>query len=241
MQLKIRFQLNRDLNLPISYQHILQAVIYHALEETPEYSSFLHDIGYSTGSRSYKAFTFSYLAGRYGIEGKRIRFFDEVSFEVRSPDETFIRVLEYGMMHNGISFAGSDTYDPEITVTNRKIRDEEIRIQMRTPICVCSTDPESRKTYYYDPSEEEFYREAADNFCRKYYACCQEVPCDGIRLSPVAVSDRDKVVAKFKDFYLTGWKGKYLLEGEPEYLDFLYQTGIGARNSQGFGLFDIVR
>ena len=40
-------------------------------------------------------------------------------------------------------------------------------------------------------------------------------------------------------FYVTGWRGSYLLSAEPQVLDLLYQTGLGSRNAQGFGLFDL--
>ena len=39
------------------------------------------------------------------------------------------------------------------------------------------------------------------------------------------------------EYYLTGWEGDFLLDGDPETLCLLYQTGLGDRNSQGFGMF----
>ena len=32
-------------------------------------------------------------------------------------------------------------------------------------------------------------------------------------------------------------EGDFLLDGDPETLCLLYQTGLGDRNSQGFGMF----
>ena len=34
--------------------------------------------------------------------------------------------------------------------------------------------------------------------------------------------------------------GVSCLEGFPEYLTFLYNTGLGSKNSQGFGMFEVV-
>ena len=39
---------------------------------------------------------------------------------------------------------------------------------------------------------------------------------------------------------LTAYSGTYELFGERKYLDFLYQTGLGSKNSQGFGMFEIM-
>ena len=51
---------------------------------------------------------------------------------------------------------------------------------------------------------------------------------------------KDKYVTKYNDFYITGWQGIYELSGKREYLEFLYYVGIGERNSQGFGMFEII-
>ena len=39
---------------------------------------------------------------------------------------------------------------------------------------------------------------------------------------------------------ISGWYGEYYLVGKRKYLDFLYQTGLGSKNSQGFGMFDVI-
>ncbi len=85
MQLVVHIGLDEPLSLPINYNHILQAVIYRSLGNMPEYATFLHDGGFARGQRQYKMFQFSQLKGEYRIENKRITFFSEVSFEVRSP------------------------------------------------------------------------------------------------------------------------------------------------------------
>ena len=56
---------------------------------------------------------------------------------------------------------------------------------------------------------------------------------------PLKVGRRDKYVTKYKGFYLSAWLGEYQLTGPRKNLDFLYQTGLGCRNSQGFGMFEI--
>ncbi|MBQ8166545.1 MAG: CRISPR-associated endoribonuclease Cas6, partial [Lachnospiraceae bacterium] len=60
-----------------------------------------------------------------------------------------------------------------------------------------------------------------------------------VRLEPIKVTQKDKYVTKYKGIYVSGWKGIYQLSGEAKYLDFLYQTGLGAKNAQGFGMFEI--
>ena len=52
--------------------------------------------------------------------------------------------------------------------------------------------------------------------------------------------EKDKYVTKYKGFYINAWFGMYVLTGKRQYLDFLYQTGIGSKNAQGFGMFEII-
>ncbi|MBC7189418.1 hypothetical protein H5U35_04285, partial [Candidatus Aerophobetes bacterium] len=39
---------------------------------------------------------------------------------------------------------------------------------------------------------------------------------------------------------IKGWMGTYRLEGNPELIKFSYDAGLGAKNSQGFGMYEVV-
>ena len=41
----------------------------------------------------------------------------------------------------------------------------------------------------------------------------------------------------YKTTRITGWHGRFRLSGSPEMLDLLFHSGLGAKNSQGFGMF----
>lgn len=49
-----------------------------------------------------------------------------------------------------------------------------------------------------------------------------------------------KMVTKYQGHYIIAWYGEYILSGKRKYLDFLYQVGIGAKNSQGFGMIEML-
>lgn len=46
MQLIITHKTEPELVLPINYHHILQSIIFKAIEKTPEYEKNIHDYGY---------------------------------------------------------------------------------------------------------------------------------------------------------------------------------------------------
>ena len=240
MQLKVSHKIQNELVLPLNYHHILQAIIYKSLGKSYGYNNFVHDTGFQFDNRKFKMFTFSLLKGKYRIENRKIYFQQEVSFEVRSPEIFFIRQLAEHIEKYGISYGEQHYNDIEIELSEDTIEWEEVHIKMKTPITVYSTDPFSKNTYFFQPDEEEFYQQICDNFVRKYIACFGVEPEEGIWIEPVRVSDKDKFVTNYKGFYISGWYGEYYLTGRRKYLDFLYQTGLGSKNSQGFGMFDIV-
>ena len=109
---------------------------------------------------------------------------------------------------------------------------------MLSPICLHTTNPETHRTTYYNPHQEMFSLLAEENFARKYCAAFGEMPESGIRLSPLRIEPGDKLVTRFKDLIIEAYGGRYVLEGDPAYLTFLYNTGIGAKNSKEFGMFE---
>ena len=75
------------------------------------------------------------------------------------------------------------------------------------------------------------------NLISKYEAFYGRKPGGAVSLEPIAVTPGDKCVTKYKGWYVTGYRGKYCLSAQPEVIDFAYHTGLGVKNSAGFGLF----
>ena len=105
-----------------------------------------------------------------------------------------------------------------------------------SPITVHTTD-QARHTIYHSPSEAAFYEHIIRNAQRKWSSFYGNVP---FALSVEAVEDMPcrRLVTTFKRTYITAWYGNFVLHGAPQVMDFLYHTGLGARNSQGFGMFE---
>ena len=63
---------------------------------------------------------------------------------------------------------------------------------------------------------------------------------DNITITPVRLTPADKYITIYKNTIIEAYRGIYVLSGRPEFLDFLYNVGLGSKNSQGFGLFDVI-
>lgn len=237
MQLKIYIDLKGEkLTLPINYNHILQGIIYTSLSNDSKYKNKLHNEGINNLS-NYKLFTFGPLCGKHFIENKQITFTEKIFWEIRSVDDYFIFLLHEYFKTNGVMF-GNRKIMPKLNVENKIIVEDSISIKMKSPICVIKKN-EDNKTIYLSPRDLSFEESVNNNFRKKYFAYYNVEPSSDIEIVSTELSHSDKVVTTLKGIYIVGWKGKYILNGSTDYLTFLYNSGIGTKNSQGFGLFEI--
>lgn len=237
MQLHLTFR-GDNICLPLAYRSILQGLIYHALESDPQFSTHLHERGCILGNHKFKGFTFSPLRGEYFISGKKIIFIKDVSFEIRSIDSRVIHLLSEALSENSIVALGNNT----VTVTESRIGDNHLlipsaNIRLMSPMVAYVTD-EDKKTYYYGPSDPEYLPAIERNALRKWESLCGSTDGAYLCIEKLGHMKSRKEVTSFKHTYITAWYGEYRLNGKPELIDMLYQTGLGAKNSQGFGLFD---
>ena len=233
MQIRITVKNINEITLPISYHHIQQSAIYALIKGN------LHNEGMICDKRDYKLFTFSEFTGKYSIRNKRITFYDRISFEFRCFDneigESFIsNIKEYGLRLGDISYHNID-----LDINNLSISDNQIKIRMISPICVYETGSD-KHTRYFNPGDDRFAELVNANFIRKYTAAHGVAPQSEMCLNLVKCTDKDKCLTKYKNCYIEAWSGVYYLKGEPEHLTFLYNVGLGAKNSQGFGMFDVI-
>lgn len=225
------------ITVPLNYQYGVQSMIYSLLRGTRKETEW-HDCGFDYEKRVYKLFTFSTLRGRKKIENKKIYFSDLVFLDIRSVSDEFCADLI-----NGINRCSSvELYGQRLSVISASwsteiFKKNEMNIRMLSPVTVHST--EGNRSIFYKPGDSVFSERISGNFLRKYKAFCGEDAAEGVSISPVSVSERDKTVTVVKNTIITAWRGEYILKGNPEYLNFLYYCGIGDRNSAGFGMFEI--
>lgn len=240
MKLVLKHQLNKPVELPINYNYILQSIIYKCICNDNDVSTSLHNSGYQNGKRQYKLFQFSNIKGHYRIkkETKSIIFDDDMTWEIRSVDNELLNIIADSITRKGIRFDNQEVEKTEVTMVNCDILCDMIKIKMDTPICVYSTSQEKDNwVEYYSPYDTEFAEQVNDNFRRKYKAYTGREADSDVTIELIKCSPKDKIVTRYKGKVLSGWKGLYMLKGKPEYLNFLYHTGLGAKNSQGFGMF----
>lgn len=247
MRFRVQFKSDKSLRLPLAYQQIMQGFAYHALKDE-DFSSFMHERGYSVdGQRNFKLFTYSRLEGNYTIDqkAKQIVFKQgEINWQVSSIVPQFIQELGQSLLTaDSLHLNGQSIHVQEVKYTQPRIQTEQCRIQMLSPITIHRTyqdeDSGKKSTQFFNPQDVVFSQFIKDNLKKKYESFYGKKPEGQFSIHPIQVRNKDKLVTRFKNFMITGWNGRYELSGKPELLDFALKVGVGDRNSQGFGMFEV--
>ncbi len=240
MQIVLNFKCDNAV-LPIAHKYQVQGLIYSMLSSSRAYCDFIHNEGYALGEKKFKLFTFGNLYGKYIIENKHIVFLNEFSLEIRSPNSEFINaIIQYASSNRQCVLCGNDIYLKNFFVKNKVIFENEIEIKTFSPITTYKT-LDNGKTLYYPPNESEFYDSIIKNAVNKLLSYGISAGESDIELTPMCeFTEKNKTVTLYKDTYINAWSGKFVLKASPQILSFLYDTGLGSKNSQGFGMFEII-
>lgn len=228
------------INLPIAYRTIQHGLLYRALSTDSEFATQLHNEGRLTEDRSYKHFTFSPFRGNYVIQNKRIIFQQACSMEIRSTDPHFIETLAQAFADESIIQLGSQYATiSRCIVSDQHIATSQAVIQTLSPVVVYHTLPDGH-TVFLSPEDAAFCASLVHNAQRKWRSLGNADSDFALTITPLHNQKFRKVPTSFKTTYITGWHGRFQLEGNPKVLDMLYQIGLGAKSSQGFGMFRVI-
>lgn len=241
MQLHITLR-GGETTLPIAYRHIQQAMIYQAVRtQDSEQAEHLHNTGHQAENRRFKLFTFGPLLGNYTVNGGVITFRGEIRFEVRSADPYLLRTLLIAWKPGTIVRLGrNELAVVDCWLENNVITERHIRVKTIAPIVSYITCEDGR-TVFYSPEEDEFCSMLRTNTERKWLSFTGESDVPEFRCVPMLDRPIRKQVTKFKDTRINAWHGSFELSGDVRILNLLYHTGLGAKSSQGFGMFDLCK
>ncbi|MCS7299572.1 MAG: CRISPR-associated endoribonuclease Cas6, partial [Spirochaetia bacterium] len=108
----------------------------------------------------------------------------------------------------------------------------EVDVKTVSPITVHI--PEENKNRYLSPYDERFFEFLKSNLNRKFMANFG-YSSDDVLIIPLSKRWK-KVVTFFKNTPVVGWEGRLLLKGEEKMIGLALSTGLGSKNSQGFGM-----
>jgi len=257
--MRIRIEVKSALDkfiLPQGYNPYVQGLVNACIPEDIKWS------GIATGTEEahFKLFTFSQLyaksveridiAPRDGVESDgRVHYqlvmSSPVWFYLSSPSPEFIEALVPRLeqahdLHLERNLVPSVRVVAAYPVTIPTHGLVTWKIRTISPITVYQSESkDSNSAHYFAPDDPLFAKLVLDNAVRKYYAWTQEkAPSDGFSISCLDHTPHLAVIS-FKDTPVHGYTGRFQLTGDAKLLSFLYESGLGGKNSHGFGMFDV--
>ena len=232
------------IDLPLHYNQAVQGMLYKSL---PKFlSKFLHDVGFFHEKRKFKLFTFSKLLSTKQIikkENKRILLKNPITIFISSAVDDVAKQWGSSFLKKDIIKLGKNNlYLEEIEILTKPEIREEIIIKTLSPITVYRTKDKNGKKYteYYKPSEREFNELIKLNIKRKYEIITGK-KLDDFPFNIFPVSEYRETLERFKNVFIKGIEGKFKIKTDPNILKTVYDTGLGAKNSLGFGMIEMIK
>lgn len=247
MRIKITLTFDDKLTVPINHQEWLHGLIYHSIRDDG-YREFLHNMGYQQGKRQFRMFTFSRLNGSYKLDrvSSTLQFESpHVSFIFSAHEKKLIQELVSSLLIRDDLRLGS-SYVKVVSIDQiHETVSEKMLIRFLTPVTMYSTFQlhNKKKTYFYSPWEEEFNELIQANALKKYEALYGKpfAVDKPLSLTPFHRERIKPITSKFKSTLIKGWTGDFLLEGDLSLIQLAYDVGLGAKNSNGHGLYEVIR
>lgn len=232
MRIRLAFHsMSGSLTLPLSYHDILQGLLYRFLSDSEQRD--IHD------EEGFKYLVFSQLEGNYRVDSqsKTIQFTDEVYWSIGSLNPKVL--VQIGTHSNGPVYPLGKNL---ITIDKAEIEPppnikESMKIRMISPVTVYRTLPDN-ETLYYPPKSSDFSDLINSNFIRKYRIVGAIKDLSPIIIKPIESIRKANIL--YKGFTIISYMGDFLISSKKEYLQFLYDTGLGDKNTQGFGMFKVI-
>lgn len=260
MRLKIRLQSKIIKPLSYNYHYQFSSAIYLLLKfSSPEFSKFLHDIGYKLNGKPYKLFTFSvkfenYKSTKEGI----LPLSPNLTLTISSPKiEDFIKNFVIGSFERQFFFISLGGDEHKFIIKNMELLPEptfntEMSFTLNSPM-VLSTVKEyfgKLSPYYLRPDEkEEINRILSQNLRNKYHllynkeineSVCLEWNDEYLQRNPRIT--KKVTINEYGSFpvEIIGIQAPFKICGNSELIKIGYQCGFGEKNSMGFGMAEAI-
>lgn len=250
MRIAIHLRPLEMLTLTPHYNEVLQGFIYHNIDRA--LARQIHHQGFTAGTRTFRLFTFSRLQGegRYDAATKKLAFAPgtNLSFQIASSQAELLSSLADTMLKESeVRLGMTPCAVREIAVPPPPPRSGgAVTVRALSAITVYSTDVQlngHKRTRYYAPHDAAWPAQVTANLRHKAIAAGWDpVVLETLetRVSPLRVRPQDRKVAYYRDTVIEAWMGTYRLELPPALLELALDTGLGSKNSQGFGMVELI-
>lgn len=233
--------------IPVAYQMQMISIIKEALKSINEaYYKSLYSFEEKRNKKS-KNFTFGVYLKGFKLNGDTFKIEDRVILNVSSPDSEFMVNLYNGLMNK--KFFQYKSFSMELIrvsmVQEKSVDKDEGLFSTVSPLVVKSK--EGRFIEFQEDMFEGELNYIADINLKNFRGYglkkrLEFIPCEG-RWHKAVIKEAIKGFTdetQKKYLYVNAGKGMFLLRGDREDLNHIYQLGLGFRRNSGFGMLEIV-
>lgn len=248
MRLKIRLNSERGfISLPVHHNKHIQAMLYGNMPKL--FSKFLHDAGFFYEGKKFKLFTFSKIfSERFNLKNGRIYFKTPVDIYISSAVEDIVKSWESVLSgKEQVRLDRNRLYVEDIQHIPKPEFEERFVVRTLSPVTVYRTffvpagdGTEKKYTKYIHPQEEDFSTLVKENILKKFYIMTgKEAKNFEFQMKPLKIYR--EVPMKYMDTYIKAYEGEFeIILNKPEVFAKIYDAGLGSKNSQGFGMIEVV-
>lgn len=215
----------KPFSIPIHYNHLIQAYIYRIMGP---YAPFVHDIGFRKGKKQFKLFVFSRLFGNFRRQGEFLHYTPPVSLYVATPLDNLGKSMMVGAAGRGIV---DGLHLERMEVISPEISTNEAHLKTLSPIAV--RIKEGGKHIYLSPEDERFKTLLEENLRDKFEAVFTTRYRGEIH---IRIEKWKKRVINFKGIPVEAYDSALFIRASQKMIGLAMEAGLGARNSQGFGM-----
>ncbi len=243
MRAKISFlrQANGNNQVPLHHQKIIYTFI----------NEMAGELGIEVPHRS-----FSSLKGTSKVKNGFMRFLStKITLVLASPDDKFMKVLTDHIMTKDQVLIGKLELAPkQITIIDKPNFDTRTKYVCISPLVLCDPNQnEEQSQEFLNPSSHEFSDMLFNELVEKMeqagfteaqlnsYAEFEVIP------DPDYINKLNDAGKKFARYYrsdsgksMAGYLLPFTLHAHPEVHEFIWEYGLGALNSEGYGMVDTV-
>ena len=252
MRFKITFsRTGKQRMLPMDYQYYLSAWIYKVISNADrEFANFLHSSGYTTGNKQFKLFSYSPLNFGKPTLWKEKTLFEihvvqlslNVSFHLAEAAEKFIiGLFNNQQVYVGDQFNGLDLVVMQVERLPEPVLTDTMNYRAVSPVVISLKDDNSKYAQYLAPTDDKSIDLLRQNLLNKYNSIpnvaalpegtgfvfkLKNTPKSKLVTVKPYTPEQSKVRGFIFDFTLTC---------PIEIHRLILSTGIGEKNSMGFG------
>lgn len=243
IELTLKSEDGGNIILPSNYHEILQAFIYNNIDA--KLATFLHDKGYNYNSRNFKLFTFSAIISKGKLKNGFFTFDESIKFYISSPLEKFIQSFKETICNNEFIFLKDNKLCLEsLKIISSEVLSNNILVDILSPVVAYSTiikENNKKFTQYFEPDDEFFCKNVTENLIKKHNLLYGKIEDDFESLSFKKIKFGKMQAHKYKGFVIKGYVGKLEITGDKRLLQVALDSGLGSKNSQGFGFINLLK